>query len=129
MLRRPHNPHVRLAVRYSALRPTYLFFLIIRLRPKSALFLSPYLFLFFLMIRRPPRSTLFPYTTLFRSLPRAGLVHPIEPFKQPRHIFGRDTHAGVLHEDLDPAGSLAHGPDSDHAAVGRILHEIGRAHV
>src|SRR2546422_2826732 len=28
-------------------------------------------FFFFLMIRRPPRSTLFPYTTLFRSLPRA----------------------------------------------------------
>src|SRR2546430_8024665 len=26
---------------------------------------------FFLMIRRPPRSTLFPYTTLFRSFPRA----------------------------------------------------------
>src|SRR5258708_31051565 len=26
---------------------------------------------FFLMIRRPPRSTLFPYTTLFRSRPRA----------------------------------------------------------
>src|SRR3712207_7905272 len=26
------------------------------------------------MIRRPPRSTLFPYTTLFRSCPRAG--HP-----------------------------------------------------
>src|SRR2546422_7931021 len=24
------------------------------------------------MIRRPPRSTLFPYTTLFRSAPRAG---------------------------------------------------------
>src|SRR5258708_28083033 len=24
------------------------------------------------MIRRPPRSTLFPYTTLFRSDPRAG---------------------------------------------------------
>src|SRR2546422_6846399 len=24
------------------------------------------------MIRRPPRSTLFPYTTLFRSPPRAG---------------------------------------------------------
>src|SRR5256885_9968845 len=24
------------------------------------------------MIRRPPRSTLFPYTTLFRSLARAG---------------------------------------------------------
>src|SRR2546429_6678100 len=28
-------------------------------------------FFFFLMIRRPPRSTLFPYTTLFRSPPRA----------------------------------------------------------
>src|SRR5438552_17761090 len=26
---------------------------------------------FFLMIRRPPGSTLFPYTTLFRSRPRA----------------------------------------------------------
>src|SRR3712207_8928904 len=26
------------------------------------------------MIRRPPRSTLFPYTTLFRSVPRAGLL-------------------------------------------------------
>src|SRR2546430_5703215 len=26
------------------------------------------------MIRRPPRSTLFPYTTLFRSLYRAGTV-------------------------------------------------------
>src|SRR3712207_6955367 len=30
-------------------------------------------FFFFLMIRRPPRSTLFPYTTLFRSPPRALL--------------------------------------------------------
>src|SRR2546422_5884452 len=29
-------------------------------------------FFFFLMIRRPPRSTLFPYTTLFRSRPRAA---------------------------------------------------------
>src|SRR6266511_5147972 len=29
-------------------------------------------FFFFLMMRRPPRSTLFPYTTLFRSLWRAG---------------------------------------------------------
>src|SRR2546430_5548231 len=26
------------------------------------------------MIRRPPRSTLFPYTTLFRSAGRAGLL-------------------------------------------------------
>src|SRR3712207_8753214 len=30
-----------------------------------------YTCIFFLMIRRPPRSTLFPYTTLFRSRPRA----------------------------------------------------------
>src|SRR3712207_7431620 len=31
------------------------------------------------MIRRPPRSTLFPYTTLFRSLPRAGyIVSPLD---------------------------------------------------
>src|SRR2546426_6813608 len=28
------------------------------------------------MIRRPPRSTLFPYTTLFRSAPRAGCDEP-----------------------------------------------------
>src|SRR3712207_661898 len=28
------------------------------------------------MIRRPPRSTLFPYTTLFRSLARRGVVDP-----------------------------------------------------
>src|SRR5258708_14862813 len=31
------------------------------------------MYLFFLMIRRPPRSTLFPYTTLFRSVLRAGI--------------------------------------------------------
>src|SRR2546428_10364783 len=31
------------------------------------------IFFFFLMIRRPPRSTLFPYTTLFRSFPKAAL--------------------------------------------------------
>src|SRR2546430_13317325 len=31
------------------------------------------------MIRRPPRSTLFPYTTLFRSQPRA-------PAEQGRHV-------------------------------------------
>src|ERR1039457_1593918 len=30
------------------------------------------LFVFFLMIRLPPRSTLFPYTTLFRSIPGLG---------------------------------------------------------
>src|ERR1041384_8397609 len=35
-------------------------------------------YFFFLMIRRPPRSTLFPYTTLFRSGPRARR-HPACP--------------------------------------------------
>src|ERR1039458_6602834 len=30
--------------------------------------------LLFLMIRLPPRSTLFPYTTLFRSKARAGVL-------------------------------------------------------
>src|SRR5258708_33233169 len=34
--------------------------------------------LFFLMIRRPPRSTLFPYTTLFRSR------RPVSPCAFPR---------------------------------------------
>src|SRR5256886_181465 len=34
------------------------------------IFLMSSLMLFFLMIRLPPRSTLFPYTTLFRSLER-----------------------------------------------------------
>src|SRR2546426_8544655 len=36
------------------------------------MFVNIFFFFFFLMIRRPPRSTLFPYTTLFRSLLRAG---------------------------------------------------------
>src|SRR2546426_1355475 len=39
------------------------------------------------MIRRPPRSTLFPYTTLFRSQPRAALV---EIRQHARHVQNRD---------------------------------------
>src|SRR5215207_10999501 len=41
-------------------------------------------FFFFLMIRQPPRSTLFPYTTLFRSPPRAspaGRRTPVTPLR------------------------------------------------
>src|SRR3712207_7687481 len=34
---------------------------------------------FFLMIRRPPISTLFPYTTLFRSDPRARAARGARP--------------------------------------------------
>src|SRR3712207_8403143 len=30
------------------------------------------------MIRRPPRSTLFPYTTLFRSVGQAPVVHHLQ---------------------------------------------------
>src|SRR6266478_8210215 len=37
------------------------------------------LFIFFLMIRRRPRSTLFPYTTLFRSDLRSVAMHPHRP--------------------------------------------------
>src|SRR3712207_8802896 len=37
------------------------------------------------MIRRPPRSTLFPYTTLFRSVERAG------DLAQVRHIANREA--------------------------------------
>src|SRR2546425_8694517 len=36
------------------------------------------------MIRRPPRSTLFPYTTLFRSNDRVGLIVLHEPLRQSR---------------------------------------------
>src|SRR3712207_9526964 len=35
------------------------------------------------MIRRPPRSTLFPYTTLFRSLPRAPEPSATTPAADP----------------------------------------------
>src|SRR5256885_12778364 len=39
------------------------------------------------MIRRPPRSTLFPYTTLFRSAPRARCGHRrLRPRGAPRMI-------------------------------------------
>src|SRR6267154_5529422 len=37
------------------------------------------------MIRRPPRSTLFPYTTLFRSALRAGIVAGEIAGPEPRH--------------------------------------------
>src|SRR5882762_3890595 len=57
------------------------------------LYVPIFYFFFFLMIRRPPRSTLFPYTTLFRSPPRAGegTSHVSEALT-PR-IFGRQCAA------------------------------------
>src|SRR3712207_6912441 len=36
------------------------------------------------MIRRPPRSTLFPYTTLFRSVAKAGRGAPKQPAPKPK---------------------------------------------
>src|SRR2546430_12223192 len=49
-----------------------------------------FLFFFFLMIRRPPRSTLFPYTTLFRSLRRAGAIDCVrERGESSAHTGGR----------------------------------------
>src|SRR2546425_13122046 len=58
--------------------------------------------IFFLMIRRPPRSTLFPYTTLFRSAPRAIVVaqkvqcssHPSWILSQPRALAGNRRSTG-----------------------------------
>src|SRR5690606_41521165 len=46
-----------------------------RCSPAFSLFFTPS-FLFFLLLQRPPRSSLFPYTTLFRSDVRAGLLSP-----------------------------------------------------
>src|SRR3712207_7365742 len=51
------------------------------------------------MIRRPPRSTLFPYTTLFRSVQRVGVVGP---------------GAGVDH---DPAARFCLPHVADHLAL------------
>src|SRR3546814_3759313 len=52
----------------------------------------------FLMIRRPPRSTrtdtLFPYTTLFRSLPRAGPLLRRRPDLRHRRTTARAQASG-----------------------------------
>src|SRR2546430_9299661 len=51
------------------------------------------------MIRRPPRSTLFPYTTLFRSMTRAGelasgiLQHPVDGLLRRRRLVEDLGHA------------------------------------
>src|SRR2546427_4008074 len=46
------------------------------------------------MIRRPPRSTLFPYTTLFRSCPRAGSHHRFQGERGQVAVRTRETAAG-----------------------------------
>src|SRR3546814_2914710 len=63
---------------------------------------------FFLMLRRPPRSTrtdtLFPYTTLFRSLLRAGAgVHGRVPdARAADRAVPEPDRAGLWAEQLDP---------------------------
>src|SRR3712207_7517499 len=58
------------------------------------------------MIRRPPRSTLFPYTTLFRSAPRARCVdHGTEG----HHLTGLDQRLPVL-------GVAAHDRSEEHTS-------------
>src|SRR3712207_7111562 len=59
------------------------------------------------MIRRPPRSTLFPYTTLFRSPPRAHAAQPPPPGVLPGDRPSRQHHDvlghGAIGRDLLPA--------------------------
>src|SRR5436305_7379839 len=50
------------------------------------------------MLRRPPRSTLFPYTTLFRSRPRAR-PRPCRPRRPPDR---RRCHSRLGTPDLAP---------------------------
>src|SRR2546430_17426493 len=62
---------------------------------------------FFLMIRRPPRSTLFPYTTLFRSSPRAGTRLPSSTVSgwalRPRHRDRKSTRLNSSHSQISYA--------------------------
>src|SRR2546422_2495970 len=59
------------------------------------------------MVRRPPSSTLFPYTTLFRSIPRAGPAHRGGRLEGIRRTgLGRDSGATlrrVAHSRRGPA--------------------------
>src|SRR3712207_9005185 len=97
------------------------------------------------MIRRPPRSTLFPYTTLFRSLEDAGLLHlDPEVVALTRALADAGEHRGAtvllgdaLDHLLDDDG-LADAGAAEHADLAALdvrlqqvddLDEIGRAHV
>src|SRR2546425_12600958 len=77
------------------------------------------MFFFFLMIRRPPRSTLFPYTTLFRSHPRA-LTRGASADRRRLDVLGggrqlhhklRAAQLGVLQPNL--TAHLGHDPLAD----------------
>src|SRR5436305_4596184 len=52
---------------------------------------SSFIFIFFLRLRLPPRSTLFPYTTLFRSRhARVERHRPVDPEAPRRFVESRD---------------------------------------
>src|SRR5258708_20498976 len=55
------------------------------------------------MIRRPPRYTLFPYTTLFRSRRRGGIVVPLR--KRPAGAEAAD--AGEVHAGFGACRALS----------------------
>src|SRR2546430_16667391 len=62
------------------------------------------------MIRRPPRSTLFPYTTLFRSLPEAGLkVSRTGDDFQTAYPAGQGARFGVREIDGKPVAYVMGG--------------------
>src|SRR2546422_7803642 len=69
------------------------------------------------MIRRPPRSTLFPYTTLFRSLARRGLVVLVSDLLFDRTLaitalryLRHRGHNVIVFHLMDPAEAELSGP-------------------
>src|SRR5688572_31734983 len=60
------------------------------------------------MIRRPPRSTLFPYTTLFRSTPRAS--------RRPIHSRSRRARASGCRCARHPARVCACARSEEHTS-------------
>src|SRR2546422_11622406 len=90
------------------------------------------------MIRRPPRSTLFPYTTLFRSLPRAGARGEPDAARLPRGLPrledrhhrrpGQPPADGEVGEVLrGDAADRAHGAPRGRAAARDLLEDLARA--
>src|SRR5258705_8433041 len=51
------------------------------------------------MIRRPPRSTLFPYTTLFRSKSKGGIIIPDTAKEKPMEGRVIAVGAGKMNEE------------------------------
>src|SRR2546426_11486 len=95
----------------------------IRLPPRSSLYLCPLLF-FFLMIRRPPRSTLFPYTTLFRSR-RFADKGAAQLLGATARVANRLGTRGLHHLGCDRCGQLTRVGSSDHARP-PSLHRLRR---